>query len=391
LPLSEDELEVLYRASETFGASLDAQEVRNLLLKEAQRVARSDAAVILMGNAPPDHGWATSAPLIDSVRKSGRAEYTERAICVPVGAGQGSLGVVVLWREVGRASFTVHEQKLLSILASQAGVALERARLHGQQAHHVQMEREMNIAKQIQLTLVPSRPPQVPGWSFVGAYNPAEQVGGDFYDFMNHAIADGRLGLAIADVTGEGVPAALMMAYSRAVLRAAAIDGATPQEVLAKTNRLIMQERDAGLFVSAFYAEIELENGRLTYASAGHDAPLWIKAGGSQLVELEAPGVVLGAYADTGIESRTIVVEPGDYVVLFTDGVTEARDEGRALFGEDRLKSVAAAAVASGGSARSVLESVLLSVAEFSGDAEQADDLTVVVVHREGAGSSTPT
>ncbi len=302
---------------------------------------------------------------------------------MPIRAGEGILGVVVLWREVGRSPFTAHEEKLLAILASQAGVALERARLHGQQAHHLQMERELSVAKQIQLTLVPSRPPQIRGWSFAEAYNAAEQVGGDFYDFMKHAVADGRLGVAIADVTGEGVPAALMMAYSRAVLRAASMDGATPAEVLETSNRLIMQERDSGLFVSAFYAEIDLESGQLSYASAGHDAPLWIKAGGSQLVELEAPGVVLGAHHDTGIESRSIVLEPGDTVLLFTDGVTEARSEDRELFGDDRLQSVAAAAVAGGGSAQSVLDAVLLSVAQFRGDAELTDDMTVLVVQRD--------
>jgi sigma-B regulation protein RsbU (phosphoserine phosphatase) len=174
-----------------------------------------------------------------------------------------------------------------------------------------------------------------------------------------------------------------MMAYSRAVLRAGSMDGATPVEVLEKSNQLIMQERHSGLFVSAFYAEIELQTGRLDYASAGHDAPLWIKADGAQLVELEAPGVILGAYQDTGLEARSVVLDRGDTLVLFTDGVTEARGEDRELFGDDRLQSAAAAAAASGGSAQSVLEAILLSVAEFCGDAEQSDDLTLVVVQRD--------
>jgi serine phosphatase RsbU (regulator of sigma subunit) len=384
LPLSDDELDILYRASETIGASLDGQEVRVLLLKEAQRAIQSDAAVVLMGNARPDHGWASSAALIDSVRNSGRPEYTDRAMCVAIRAGEKSLGVVVLWREVGRSSFTASDEKLLVVLASQAGVAMERARLHTQETRRLQMEQELTIAKQIQLTLVPASPPNVPGWSFAAAYHAARQVGGDFYDFMNHAIAEGRLGVAIADVTGKGVPAGLMMAYSRAALRAGSMDAASPAEVLERSNRLIMQEHRAGLFVSAFYAEIELDSGRLSYASAGHDAPLWIKATGSEVVALEAPGVILGAYRHTGVESRSIVVEPGDTVLLYTDGVTEARGEEREFFGEERLKSVAAAAVAGGGRAQSVLESVLLSVAEFCGDAEQADDLTVVVVQRDG-------
>jgi serine phosphatase RsbU (regulator of sigma subunit) len=383
LPLSEDELDTLYRASETIGASLDVQEVRVLLLKEAQRAIQSDAAVVLLGKARPDHGWASSAALIDSVSKNGRPEYTDRAMCVPIRAGEKLLGVVVLWREVGRSSFTASDEKLLFVLASQAGVALERARLHRHETRRLQMEQELTIAKQIQLTLVPTSPPNVPGWSFAAAYHAARQVGGDFYDFMNQDIAAGRLGVAIADVTGKGVPAGLMMAYSRAALRAGSMDAANPGEVLERTNRLIMQEHRAGLFVSAFYAEIELDSGRLSYASAGHDAPLWIKATGSKVIDLEAPGVILGAYNHAGIEWRSIVVEPTDTVLLYTDGVTEARSEDREFFGEERLKSVAAAAVTGGGSARSVLDSVLLSIAQFCGDAEQADDLTMVAVQRE--------
>jgi sigma-B regulation protein RsbU (phosphoserine phosphatase) len=302
---------------------------------------------------------------------------------VPLHAGEKQLGVVVLWRDAGSKSFAETDQKLLVVLASQAGVALERARLHKQETRRLALEQELNVARQIQLTLVPSSPPQVPGWSFAAAYHAARQIGGDFYDFMKNDIAEGRLGVAIADVTGKGVPAGLMMAYSRAVLRSGALDGATPDNVLAKSNQLIMEERHSGLFVSAFYATIELATGRLQYASAGHDSPLWIKAGGSEAIELDAPGVVLGAYVDPGFESRTIVVEPGDTVLLYTDGVTEARDEDRELFGDDRLKSAATAAVAAHQNAQGVLESVLLSVADFCGDAEQADDLTVVVMQRE--------
>ena len=148
-------------------------------------------------------------------------------------------------------------------MASQAGVALERARLHEQETLRLRMEEELAVARRIQLTLLPSRPRVVAGWSFAATYQAARQVGGDFYDFLDHALDKRRIGLVIADVTGKGVPAALMMAYSRAVVRAESMAGRSPVDVLANTNRLIMQERQSRPFLSAFYGELELDSGRL--------------------------------------------------------------------------------------------------------------------------------
>jgi sigma-B regulation protein RsbU (phosphoserine phosphatase) len=186
----------------------------------------------------------------------------------------------------------------------------------------------------------------------------------------------------IADVTGKGVPAALVMAYSRAVLRAQAMSGSSAADLLASTNRVIMRERQSRLFLSAFYAEVDLESGMVSYASAGHDAPLWIAADGRATRDLEAPGVVLGAFDDMGLESRELQLEPGDTVILYTDGVTEARDPERRLFGDDRLRTAAVDAAAAGASAEATLSAVLAAVAEFTAGAEQADDLTMVVVQR---------
>ena len=376
------EINLLYRASETLGASLDAQEVPRLLLDEAQRVMPSDNAIVLVGDAAADEGWTSALSLIESVRVTGRPDYTDSALCVPIRAGDRALGVVVLRRDGGRSSFNAGDEKLLLGLASQAGVALERARLHEHETRRIQLEQELDVARRIQMTLLPAAPPDIHGWGFAATYRAARQVGGDFYDFMCHALPNRRLGLAIADVTGKGVPAALMMAYSRAVLRAESMAGRSPADVLTNTNRLIMQERQSRLFLSALYAEIELDDGRFTFASAGHDSPLWIKGADAEVIELDAPGVLLGAFHETGIESRTVVLDPGDFVMLYTDGVTEARNDARDLFGDDRLKAVATTA-ANGGTAQSMLESVLSAVAEFCGDAEQADDLTMVVVQRE--------
>ncbi len=377
------ELNVLYRATESIGATLDADEVPRLLIAEAQRVIPSDSAVVLLGDVAPRDEWASAVDLIESVKANGRPDYTDTALCVPVHAGEKVHGVVVLARSTEAKSFTASDAKLLLGLSGQAGVALERARLHESEGRRLQLEQELAVARRIQLTLLPSAPPVVPGWDFAATYQAAREVGGDFYDFMDHSLADGRLGIVIADVTGKGVPAALMMAYSRAVLRAQSMSGAAPVDVLNNSNRLFLQERQSPLFLSAFVAQIELASGTLTYASAGHDSPLLVRRSGA-LRELDAPGVVLGAFHDTGLESRTATLGPGDTVIMFTDGVTEARDAERHLFGDERLQRAAAQAVAAGGSAESVLGSVLEAVSSFTAGADQADDLTMVVVQREG-------
>jgi serine phosphatase RsbU (regulator of sigma subunit) len=388
------EINLLYRASETIGASLDATEVPRMLLAETERVIPSDAGTVLIGAAIADDTWQPAAGLIADVRRTGRPDIAswpvdtddglQSALCVPVRAGERVLGVVVLGRTAGRRLFTAGDEKLLLGLASQAGVALERARLHEQETVRLRMEEELAVARRIQLALLPAHPPVVPGWSFAATYQAARQVGGDFYDFLDHAVDRRRIGLVIADVTGKGVPAALMMAYSRAVVRAESMAGRAPLDVLANANRVIVQERQTRLFLSAFYGELDLDTGRLTYANAGHDAPLWIDAGGRASRELDGHGVILGAFNDIGLESHEILIQPRDTVILYTDGVTEARDHERELFGDERLVSAACAAVASSGSAQEVLESVVGAVADFTAGAEQADDLTVVVVQRAG-------
>jgi serine phosphatase RsbU (regulator of sigma subunit) len=404
------EINLLYRASETIGTCLNAVEVPRLLLAETEHVIPASVGAVLLGETEAAQEWqvagtkgspndvaalrSAAAGLIETVRRTGRpdiaawqvtvAESPRSALCVPIRAGETVLGAVVLGRTSQASAFTAGDEKLLLGVAGQAGIALERARLHEQETRRQRLEEELAVARRIQLTLLPSHPPVIPGWSFAATYRAARQVGGDFYDFLDHALAARRIGLVIADVTGKGVPAALMMAYSRAVVRAESMAGRSPLEVLANTNRLIMQERQTRLFLSAFYAELDLDSGRLVYANAGHDAPLWIEEGGHVCRELNAPGVILGAFHDIGLESREICLAPTDTVIFYTDGVTEARDHEGRLFGDERLATAAMAATAARGSAEKVLESVAGAVAAFTAGAAQADDLTIVVVQRDG-------
>lgn len=402
------EINLLYRASETIGASLDTAAVPRLVLQEAERVIAAPVAAVVLGTeraAVEQHGepeelsalLAASGSLVARVLESGRpdievwdniaagAAHIYSGLCVPIRSGEAVLGAVVLGRRANQPAFSASDEKLLLGLAGQAGVALERARMHERETLRQRMEEELAVARRIQLSLLPAHLPQIDGWSFAAAYSAARQVGGDFYDFMEHALGYGRLGFVIADVAGKGVPAALMMGFSRAVLRAESMAGHSPAELLDRANRVILSDGQSRPFVSAFYAELELDSGRVTYANGGHDAPLLLgRSGGPS--SLDASGVILGAFPDVRPEQHELVLESGHALVFYTDGVTEARDQAGAFFGDDRL--IAAAAGGGGGGARggggaqSVLDSIVGAVADFTSGAEQADDLTLVVIQR---------
>jgi sigma-B regulation protein RsbU (phosphoserine phosphatase) len=263
----------------------------------------------------------------------------------------------------------------------------------------------------------------VPGYQIEAYYRAARQVGGDFYDFielppppgqpaappgppqpapaaseqprgavifrggtrlgapeMRDLSADQRLGVVIADVTDKGVPAALFMALSRTLLRATAIDGRQPAEVLQRANRLILADSRAGLFVTTFYAVLETRSGLVTYANGGHNYPLLYETATGEVRPLRAQGIVLGIVPQPQFEQLSHIMAPGDVLLLYTDGVTEAMNPQRELFGDERL-----AAVLRGNHHRGpqeIINAVLAAVTAFAGGQSQADDITMVVIKR---------
>ena len=291
-------------------------------------------------------------------------------------------------RSVGALVVNTREPRLLDedgmrsllLMANQAAIAIEKARLHQEEVKGQVLEKELEVGRQIQLSLLPEAPPQVPGWEFAAYYQAAHQVGGDFYDFFDLQGEPHRLGLVIADVTGKGVPAALFMAHSRTVIRTTARSGKSPSASLMRANSLIVEESQGELFLTAFYAMLDTRSGRLVYANAGHNRPLWLQAGADQFQELSARGILMGAFAEIQLEERQIDAAPGDLLVFYTDGVTEAIDADNKMFGEKRLR--AAIAAQAGASAEKVLEAVVGRVRAFCGDVPPSDDMTLFVVRR---------
>ncbi len=344
----------------------------------------------------------------------------------PLLAQQGFAGHLGLAVELGGAPvgtlmvntrnprhFLEDEAQLLGILANLLVQTLERERLTQEALAREKLEQELDLAREIQASFLPNCCPIVPGYQIEAYYRAARQVGGDFYDFITLPPLPGqptpnpppptsvvlragkhlplpepadfstsrRLGLVIADVTDKGVPAALFMALSRTLLRATAIDGRQPAEVLERANRLILADSRAGLFVTCFYAVVELETGLITFANGGHNYPLHWEAASGAIHPLRAQGIVLGIVSQPHFEQRQVPLAVGDVLLFYTDGVTEAMNLERELFGDERLAEVLRANHQR--SPAAIIAAVLAAVTDFASGQSQADDITMVVLKRE--------
>ena len=253
-------------------------------------------------------------------------------------------------------------------------------RLMDEEVRRQRMEEELRIGREIQLSLIPDACPNLGGWEFAATYQPARQVGGDFYDFIFAEDNRDEMQLVVADVTGKGVPAALFMASCRTTIRAESVRGVGPAATLSRANRVIALDTRYPLFITAFCAQLRAGSGSVTFANGGHEKPLLLRAKSGACQALESHDPLLGFTENVQYEEHSIAVEDGDFLVIFTDGVTEARNAQGEFYGDDRLqKTIESQTWAS---AEELLEGILASIEEFSGESPAADDLTLVVARR---------
>jgi PAS domain S-box-containing protein len=239
------------------------------------------------------------------------------------------------------------------------------------------IEQELRIARLIQQTLLPKTLPERPGYDVAAYYRPAREVGGDFYDFLE--LEDGRLGLVMGDATDKGMPAALVMATTRSVLRAVAQTSNSPGEVLKRANDALVADIPPNMFITCFYGVLDPESGRLRYANAGHDLPYLQRGGVAE--ELRARGMPLGLMPGMDYEQKEIVLEAGDSVLLYSDGLVEAHDPKGEMFGFPRLQRLIAAR--SAGSGEELVDFLLERLYSFTGEGwEQEDDITLTTLFR---------
>ncbi len=275
---------------------------------------------------------------------------------------------------------------MVKSLAAQIASALQSAQVHAQTLAHQKLARELAMAGQIQASFLPGDLPNLPGWQLAVTIEPARETSGDFYDFI--PLPDGQLGLVIADVSDKGMGAALYMALSRTLIRTFAAEyPARPDLVLTATSRRILTDTRAGLFVTVFYGILDPATGWLTYCNAGHNPPYLLKGQQRDTVRtLDKTGMALGAVEDTIWRQDISQIEPGDVLVLYTDGITETQGNQSTFYGQKRLLDFLKAEVHAPGlqtsSARHVHDALLTDVRQFRGDTPQFDDMTLVVLVR---------
>ncbi len=300
---------------------------------------------------------------------------------------QGELvGLINLGRRRSEQDYSSDDRRLLGNLATQAAPAVRVAQLVRQQQlealERQRIEQELRVARLIQQTLLPKEVPNLAGYEVDAYYQPARAVGGDFYDFIPYP--DGRLGFVIGDVTDKGVPAALVMATTRSLLRAAAERFQSPSAILERTNELLVEDIPPKMFVTCLYALLDPETGRLQFANAGHDVP-YLRTGVG-VVELRARGMPLGLLRGMKYEEREATLRPGECLLLYSDGLVEAHSPTREMLGFPRLQALMAAETDDN------LVTYLLSRLEaFTGpEWEQEDDVTMVLLRVRPRHKSTP-
>jgi predicted ester cyclase len=244
------------------------------------------------------------------------------------------------------------------------------------------IEQELQVARQIQRELLPEATPQLEGWELTTYYEPAREVGGDFYDFLE--FEDGRVGLVVGDATGKGMPAALVMATTRGMLRAVVQSVESPGEVLARVNEALVSDIPQNMFATCLYAIFEPESGTLRYANAGHDLPYLRHYGGGDAEELMARGMPLGLMPNMPYEEKEAVLAPGDNAVFYSDGLVGAHDPEREMFGFARLRALVAEHAEEG----SLVDFLMEELYTFVGEGwEQEDDITLLTLKRSASPS----
>lgn len=351
----------------------------------------------------PADGLPVPRPILDWLRTSSKGQYFLPATALPWGGNQAAgEGLVVAPITAGDSSESIggiyvsrREDAgaiadllpLVKSLAAQVSSTLQSARIYDQTRAHQKLARESAMAGQIQASFLPADLPTLTGWQVATTLVPASQTSGDFYDFI--PLPGGQLGIVIADVSDKGMGAALYMALSRTLIRTYAAEHPTrPDLVLSATSRRILADTHAGLFVTVFYGILNTETGTLTYCNAGHNPPHLLDRQSAKVIQtLAKTGMALGAIEDTTWAQGTVQIEPGQVLVLYTDGITDALNRQGKRFGLERLVELLQAEVGMPRRhkhvAMHIQQAVLEEVGHFLDGQPQYDDVTLTILVRE--------
>ncbi len=309
-----------------------------------------------------------------------RTRGTAKLFVTPMIVKESVMGFVAV--DPGNREPTAEQVRLLQTIGNQIATALENARLYRVAIEKAKMEHEFQLARDLQAGLIPREPPQIDGWDIAAIWQPARIVSGDFYDFIpiSHPANSGSQGLVIADVSDKGAPAALFMALVRSTLRTIVSSMPSPVECITHANRLICDDAASGMFATLCYAQLDPTTGELVYVNAGHNPPLLYRKDQAQPIELERTGIALGVETTREFHQRKVTLEPDDFILFYTDGVTDATNAQEQEFGEARLRRVIREQRHA--SAAQIIAQLDHALCEFVAGEPPFDDVTVVILKR---------
>jgi sigma-B regulation protein RsbU (phosphoserine phosphatase) len=327
---------------------------------------------VLTSDAQHDPRFASSTMTIQGIRS---------VLAVPLGVGENVFGIVYADSPIAEGRFTEDHLKVLTTLASVAAIRVENARLLEEQMERERMEHELQLASEIQQRFLPTAPPQVSGYELQGISFPCYEIGGDYYDFIERA--DGRMVIALGDVSGKGTAAALLMSSLHAAVHAQASSNSSLVETISEVNRYLAENTPANRFVTLFYAELDPRVGSLAFLNAGHNPPIIAHSAGT-VEHLASGGLPLGIMPDTFYREGHTQLQPGDVLVAYSDGVSEAVNPAGEEFGAQRLYEVIARNLDA--SASGIRDRIEAALSKWAQGTPAADDITMVIVKRQAEG-----
>jgi phosphoserine phosphatase RsbU/P len=406
-----EELSILNDLARAIGASYDLQDILHTIVRRSLKALHAEQGVITLVDEQPDTpmrtlvrtmvsssdrqpfelhqsllGWMhinKTALIINDpdadehFRGVQWDESINSLLCVPLIVKSELRGMLTIYNKKGFEDFSADDERVLTIIAAQSAQVIENARLYVQEQALVRMQEEMRLAYNIQINLLPKGPPKAPGYDIAGKSIPAQNVGGDFYNFIR--VDTPRLAVCLGDISGKGISAALLMANLQATIRGQTHMEASATSCIQRANTLLYQSTGPSKFATAFYGILDVDQHQFSYCNAGHNPPFLYTDGDGPL-SLQTGGVVLGFLEEAEFDESTVPLQPGDLLVIYSDGITEAMNAGEEEFEEERLQSI----IREHRDAPSdtIIEKIIEAVEMHADGAPQADDMTLVVIRR---------
>jgi len=410
---SSDRLDLLYRISQSLNSSLELDVVMESLMDGVISATNAERGFLMLLDENGKLGFRTargmeqqtieksefsiSRGIVERVTHEGiplltsNAQVDERldkrasvklyglrsVLCVPIQQKEKVLGVLYVDNRFQNGIFTQDDLELMQSIASSAGIAIDNARLYQIAVEKGRMERELQMARDVQASLIPPEIPIHAGWDFAACWKPAHEVSGDFYDFI--PLPGGRLGVVVADVSDKGMPAAIFMALSRSIIRSVAGMNKDLAADITKINHLIWRDAAEGMFITLLYIVFSPDSGEVEYVNAGHNPPIIVRANSSKIEKLTRTGMAAGVEGDIHYEQKSLMLASSDLLLIYTDGVTDAQIGG-IVYGEERLEK--ALKQHSSLPAANLIKQLEEEICGFSENGKPTDDVTLLAAKR---------